>query len=200
MSDNLYDLLNVKSTDTTETIKKAYRKKIKTLHPDHGGDPDEFTKIKKAYDILSTPDKRAKYDNGEPIDDEINDLDHHIKLTLLKFFTKFALEKNVIESINDEIDGSIQMIDLRVMQINDAIESHSQQIEKLYRKDDQPNLFNSMILQKINELKSELDHIEKSKNIAKLTLNELAKYHEKNTKKKTENNWMTMSDKRKRKG
>lgn len=61
---NLYSILGVKKNATSETIKKAHRRLVKKHHPDkNGGDPSqEFLDIQKAYEILSTPQMRAMYD------------------------------------------------------------------------------------------------------------------------------------------
>ena len=56
-------------------IKKAYRKLAKELHPDKNKDnpkaTERFSKVTRAYDILTDKDKRARYDRGE-IDEEGN--------------------------------------------------------------------------------------------------------------------------------
>eukprot|EP00929_Paragymnodinium_shiwhaense_P090919 TRINITY_DN50998_c0_g1_i2.p1 TRINITY_DN50998_c0_g1~~TRINITY_DN50998_c0_g1_i2.p1 ORF type:complete len:512 (+),score=118.08 TRINITY_DN50998_c0_g1_i2:106-1641(+) len=63
----LYELLGVAKDATDAEIKKAYRKLALKHHPDKGGDPDTFKDITHAFEVLSDPDKRAKYDKfGEP--------------------------------------------------------------------------------------------------------------------------------------
>jgi len=64
MHHELYDILGVEvDCDQTE-IKKAYRRCAKQCHPDRnpGVDPDLFKKVSHAYEILSDPQKREKYD------------------------------------------------------------------------------------------------------------------------------------------
>jgi molecular chaperone DnaJ len=61
-----YEVLEVSKTATADEIKKAYRKKAIQYHPDKNpGDKEAEEKFKEAaeaYDVLSNPDKRARYD------------------------------------------------------------------------------------------------------------------------------------------
>ena len=63
---DLYTVLGVPRTASSEDIKKAYKKQAMKHHPDRGGDPDQFRKVTEAYDVLSNSDKRAAYDNPQP--------------------------------------------------------------------------------------------------------------------------------------
>jgi len=64
-----YDDLGIKKDATPDQIKEAYRELAKKHHPDKGGDPEMFKKVSHAYSVLSDADKRARYDNGESVDD-----------------------------------------------------------------------------------------------------------------------------------
>lgn len=44
-----YDLLGVPQTATADELRDAYREKVKSVHPDHGGDPDAFRELNDAY-------------------------------------------------------------------------------------------------------------------------------------------------------
>jgi len=61
-----YSTLGVGKNATAEEIKKAYRKLASQHHPDKGGDKQRFQEIQAAYDTLSDPNERAKYDNPQP--------------------------------------------------------------------------------------------------------------------------------------
>jgi molecular chaperone DnaJ len=45
-----------------DDIKRAYRRKAREHHPDAGGDEEAFKQITHAYQVLSDPQKRARYD------------------------------------------------------------------------------------------------------------------------------------------
>src|SRR5687768_8077648 len=63
MAQDLYSTLGVSKASTPEEIKKAYRRLAHEHHPDKGkGDPEKFKQINEAYQVLSDPDKRARYD------------------------------------------------------------------------------------------------------------------------------------------
>ena len=64
-----YRTLNVPRSADQAAIKQAYRKLAKLLHPDRNPGSaraeQRFKEVSQAYDLLSDPVKRAKYDRGE---------------------------------------------------------------------------------------------------------------------------------------
>ena len=60
--DHLYKVLELDRDASLADIKKAYRRKAMVLHPDKGGDEEEFKKLNEAYEVLSDSEKRQNYD------------------------------------------------------------------------------------------------------------------------------------------
>jgi molecular chaperone DnaJ len=64
-----YKILGVPKDADAATIKKAYRKLAKDLHPDaNAGDKkieEKFKAVSEAYDVVSDPKRRAEYDEAQ---------------------------------------------------------------------------------------------------------------------------------------
>jgi curved DNA-binding protein len=66
---DFYEILDVPRTATQDEIQKAYRKLARQHHPDVNKDPgaeDRFKEISEAYDVLSDPQTRRRYDAFGP--------------------------------------------------------------------------------------------------------------------------------------
>ena len=69
MDKDPYEILGVQRSDSAQDIQKAYRRLAKKLHPDlnpgNRGSEEQFKKVASAYDLLSDPEKRTRFDRGE---------------------------------------------------------------------------------------------------------------------------------------
>lgn len=67
-----YDILGVARDASNEEIKKRFRQLARETHPDanpgDAGAEERFREIAEAYEVLSDPQRRARYDRGETLD------------------------------------------------------------------------------------------------------------------------------------
>ncbi len=80
MAKNYYQILGVDPDADTAEIKKAFRARARDSHPDSNpGDSSaehRFREIAEAYEVLSDPERRRRYDRGDSLD--LEDLLSHM--------------------------------------------------------------------------------------------------------------------------
>ncbi|CAG7852732.1 SubName: Full=Related to interferon-induced double-stranded RNA-activated protein kinase inhibitor {ECO:0000313/EMBL:CCA75835.1} [Serendipita indica DSM 11827] len=64
-----YKVLGVGRDADPKTIKKAYRKAAMNAHPDKGGNEAKMAAVNEAYEVLSNPELKQRYDNGDDPND-----------------------------------------------------------------------------------------------------------------------------------
>jgi len=72
-----YKTLGINPNASDSEIKKAYRSLSFKYHPDKNSDPnvtDTYKKINEAYEVLSDPQKRAQYDNPNPMESLLKEM------------------------------------------------------------------------------------------------------------------------------
>jgi hypothetical protein len=64
LSASAYEVLAVDPGVDDETLRKAYRLRLRQTHPDTGGDAAVFIQVQRAWELVGTPHARAAYDRG----------------------------------------------------------------------------------------------------------------------------------------
>ncbi|MDX1747452.1 MAG: DnaJ domain-containing protein, partial [Halobacteriales archaeon] len=59
-----YEVLQLNQNADAETVERVYRILAKRFHPDNAssGDENRFREVREAYEVLSDPERRAKFD------------------------------------------------------------------------------------------------------------------------------------------
>ena len=129
MSD-LYRVLGVGRGAAQDDLRRAYRRKAKTSHPDSGGSVGAFGEIATAYAVLSDPERRERYDlTGEIDPPRADTLDASaIEVIAQKLGLIIHAEQDVTAlDIGALIEGAIRE-DMAQRRAN--IASHSRAIER----------------------------------------------------------------------
>jgi len=95
-----YQVLGVDKTTGTADLKKAYREKAKSAHPDKGGTEEEMALVNWAYDLLTDPAARGHYDRTGKEQNSAN-LETEAGKALLGLFS------SVVDKIKEECPGGV---------------------------------------------------------------------------------------------
>ncbi len=165
MNRNLYDILGLSENATFEEIKSKYKSLAQQHHPDKGGDAEFFKEIKNAYEVLSDPARRKKYDTTGQYEHAPNirneSLDHLGRL----FF-------NIVPNINVDIDDLVLIMKNETRREKENISNninicngHIEKLNKVINKIIKKNGDGENILQMFaeNQLKMRLNELDNFK-------------------------------------
>jgi curved DNA-binding protein CbpA len=144
----LYEILGVATDATQAQIKKAYRMKAKTAHPDVGGDPENFKALVVAYNILFDPEKRKRYGSGETaekITEAEASRDQKIIALVMNLFVQVvhaaAIDhQNVVDMLGFSIRNSMQEFQKKISNEEQKIKKFESVLKRLKVKEGE-NLF-----------------------------------------------------------
>lgn len=101
-----YEILEVKNNASEAEIRKAYYKLSRTHHPDRHGDEQKSAAINMAYEVLSKPDLRLKYDAQLMLDGLFGDA----KLLVKRIYdNKEWIKMSLCVSMGSLIGGLVTM-------------------------------------------------------------------------------------------
>lgn len=114
---NPYEVLGVARDATTAIIRKAYRQKAKSTHPDQGGDEAAFQELSLAHKVLTNDATRQHYDNTGNLKDDADNTDAKAMGLIVGFFYRTAqevLDQPVDPLMVDMIDTATKFMALQI--------------------------------------------------------------------------------------
>jgi len=154
-----YETIGVHETATAEEIKKAYRERSKKLHPDaNDGDDKGFAKLAKAYEVLSNPERRKKYDDTG-IDTENNEVEQ--VNSIIAWLTLAFLEhapsvktESLTDFIKKQVKEQLNNAKSAITKSEKEIERAENAKNRVVRKELGHNLILSVFENKISEART----------------------------------------------
>ena len=132
---SLYDDLGVGKQATKEQIKRAYRKMAKRHHPDSNGgngSAEEFHAIALAYEVLSDPKRRARYDaTGNTQDGPKGSIEEKARQRLVSIFMQSVQESLVQFVQNDGIKDLLVVTKIKLENQVKATEAKQKELEHI---------------------------------------------------------------------
>lgn len=172
-----YDTLGVKPDASPEAIKKAWRRLSSSAHPDKGGSTERQQAVNQAYETLSDPERRARYDAtgsdaGPPT------ITDQAKQELLNLFCA------ILEEGPDDLMGACHKRMLaEVARLHGEAETSQRRLGKLARlkgkmrrKDGGHSLMDGLIDSQSEALRSRIETIERGLAVGKEVERLLAEY------------------------
>lgn len=163
---SLYDTLGVPSDASEGDIKRAYKRKAHSTHPDkEGGSKEAFQELSKAYALLSDKTKRKKYDETGSTDttDKRGQMLHELASLLLQIIDGIGdvVHTDLVFQMEQSIDAGIRQHQQAHAQIQHAIKKRELVLERLNLKSEGgSNLLVSVIEADIRDRKAKMVQIQ----------------------------------------
>jgi len=147
-----YRVLGIGRSAKQAAIKAAYRERVRTSHPDRGGNPDDFIAIVKAFGLLSDPETRRLFDETGIVDvDGLRNHRRDVAAVLADMFDAAVQSAvasglklnsvNFIELMMTAVAKGIAEAQRQSTSIDAEIVALSALTKRIRRNDDRQNLF-----------------------------------------------------------
>lgn len=146
----LYEILGLYPDATEEEIKDAYRRKSMIHHPDReGGDEETFKQVKAAYEVLSDPERRKRYDEtgqteeGPSEEEMLANAATHILVETLNSIPEWVTptQDDFIERMVKRVDSRINKLERDVALGESALSKVRKLLGRFIKKDKGRNVF-----------------------------------------------------------
>jgi len=159
-----YDALGVPRNADAAAIKAAYREKSRKHHPDRpGGDARAMVVVNRAYETLSDPAKRQRYDQtGQdapqvPLDTQALEIIYQV---IAQVMDQVGAEHDFVAHLDRELAGGCTQLTQQRGQLQGMITKYEKQMARIRRKSAGENLVTRIWQQKIGERQAKLQECE----------------------------------------
>jgi DnaJ-class molecular chaperone len=155
---NPYETLDVAADASDKDIKQAYRSRAQKSHPDReGGDAETFHEITLAYDVLSDPARRSKFDKTGEFGEEPSiqaQAEARIVIMFNQVLDAPGFRGNFIKKATETIRG----VTAQLIGEKQKAETELKRLEKISGrvKAKGQNLFETLINQKVRKLQGDI--------------------------------------------
>jgi DnaJ-class molecular chaperone len=174
---NPYETLVVSKDASLSEIKKTYRKLSKQHHPDMGGSSEEMAKVARAYEILSDPEKRKRWD--ETGSDKEPDIAGEVAVAFATMVDKIFFQPGVEMSAKRAIDTFSEVVEREYNSVNVQIEQQRGVLNRAkarIKKAPERDLMGGMIDQNLLQLKNSEAANDKNRDVHREALKLIRSY------------------------
>ena len=173
-----YETLGVPSDASQDEIKRAYRRKVSANHPDRGAlaGSESMAEINRAYEVLSDPERRKRFDAGENLDEK--SLEVEARDMLLGALAQSIDGVLVLDPIA-AVQGVLNALQTGLQQHASTARSTIKRLELLngrIKVKMGENLAQSMIQQRLSDARKQLQTIERGQKVRALAAVMLLNY------------------------
>lgn len=154
----LYATLGINPTATAAQIKAAYRKSARKHHPDKGGDEAKFKQIQHAYEALSDPERRARYDATGDTGSNVDNGDRELLSELMNIATQiidtFPVESvDLVGEMTKHLNNAKSQCNQQLRANQKMVENRNQAIKRL-TCEDSVNLISEGLKSQISQIET----------------------------------------------
>jgi len=157
---NLYEILGVNKDADKATIKKAFKRLANKHHPDKsGGNETYFKLILEAYEVLSDPARRKKYDeSGDTRKTNLNELARNMLADLFSKILQGGSHdyQSILKSVEDILNNSEREIKNEVKRLTNTKKDLNKKIKRITVKNGN-NLYAGVIEQQLLTINNQVN-------------------------------------------
>jgi curved DNA-binding protein CbpA len=182
---DLYDVLGVATDASDADIKRAYKQRVKEVHPDkEGGSQAAFHEVAQAFRVLMDPDLRALWDAKGSLDaDDFQEAESQYLKIFAETFSSAVID---CQEYLDEVDIMRDMrtsLDQALVDMHETVEKTKRILRGLNNlrarmtvRKGRPNVLDVVLEKQIQGRVAELAHNTKAARILELCVIESANY------------------------